>query len=128
MKMNPVKWVMLAGALALSAILALYLDNITVPVGEKPVQAKDLGGQFQLKNLDGTVDLSEYQGKAVIMYFGYLNCAEVCPTSMSKISAALSQVDDAIMTMYKASLSVLTLSVTIYNLCMSLLSTLTRAS
>ena len=40
MKMNPVKWVMLAGALALSAILALYLDNITVPVGEKPVQAK----------------------------------------------------------------------------------------
>ncbi len=95
MQMNPVKWVMVAGALALSAILALYLDNITVPVGEKPIQAKDLGGQFQLKNLDGTVDLAEYEGKAVIMYFGYLNCAEVCPTSMGVISAALGQVDEA---------------------------------
>ncbi|WP_070966148.1 SCO family protein [Vibrio sonorensis] len=93
MSMNPVKWVMLAGALALAIILALYLDNITVPVGEKPVQYKDLGGRFQLKNLDGNVDLEQYKGKAVVMYFGYLNCAEVCPTSMSIVSAALGLVD-----------------------------------
>ncbi len=93
MTKNPVKWVLLAGALALAAILALYFDNTTIPLGEKPRQFEDLGGHFKLASLNGDIDLEQYRGKVVVMYFGFLNCAEVCPSSVGVMSAAMQQVD-----------------------------------
>lgn len=94
MTKNPVKWVLAAGAFALAAILALYFYNTTLPVGEKPRQLKDLGGHFALNSADGTVDLKQYQDKVIVLYFGFLNCAEVCPSSMGVMSAAFKQVDN----------------------------------
>ncbi len=34
-------------------------------------------------------DLSLFEGKVVIMYFGYMNCPDVCPTALSDVAAAL---------------------------------------
>ena len=89
MTINPVRLVLTAGALAVAGILTLYIYNTTVPVGEKIPQFKDLGGRFQLSSLNGSIDLEEYKGKVVVLYFGFLNCAEVCPLSMGVMSAAL---------------------------------------
>ena len=89
MTKNPVRLVLALGAIAITGILTLYVSNSTVPVGEKVRQFKDLGGRFQLDSLNGKVDLEEYKGKVVVLYFGFLNCAEICPSSMAVISAAL---------------------------------------
>lgn len=86
---NPIRLVLALGALALAGILTLYINNTTVPVGEKVRQFKDLGGRFQLNSLNKKIDLEEYKGKVVVLYFGFLNCAEVCPLSMGVMSAAL---------------------------------------
>ncbi|MFD2179042.1 SCO family protein [Veronia pacifica] len=91
MTKNPVKIVLLLGALALATLMALYFYNITTPVGEKQKQLKDLGGQFQLNSVNGTVSLDQLKGQTVVLYFGFLNCAEVCPSSMGVMSAAFSQ-------------------------------------
>ncbi len=88
MNINPVKLVLALGVIALAGILALYVDNTTIPIGEKPRQFKDLGGQFHLNNVDGSVELAEYKNKVVVLYFGFLNCAEVCPSSMGVMSAS----------------------------------------
>ena len=86
---NPVRLVLILGALVIAGIVTLYVSNTTVPVGEKVRQFKDLGGRFQLDSLNGRIDLDEYKGKVVVLYFGFLNCAEVCPLSMAVMSAAL---------------------------------------
>ena len=89
MKNNPARLVLTIGVLVIVGILALYVSTTTLPVGEKVRQFKDLGGRFQLDSQNGKVDLEEYQGKVVVLYFGFLNCSEVCPLSMGVISAAL---------------------------------------
>ena len=52
-----------------------------------------LGGEFTLQHLDGTVSLSDFRGQIVVVYFGFLNCPEICPTSMSVIAKALKRLD-----------------------------------
>ncbi|WP_104400663.1 SCO family protein [Vibrio penaeicida] len=93
---NPVKIVLALGVLALAGILALYVDNTTLPIGEKPRQFKDLGGKFHLNSASGSVDLDEYKDKVVVLYFGYLNCAEVCPSSMGVMSASFKYLSEEI--------------------------------
>ena len=50
----------------------------------------DFGGSFELKNLAGkTVTDKDFHGKFVIMYFGYSNCADICPLALYAIGTAL---------------------------------------
>ncbi|PSV29093.1 MULTISPECIES: SCO family protein [unclassified Photobacterium] len=90
MTKNPVKIVLLLGALALAGIFALYITNSTTPIGDRQKALKDLGGEFQLNSRDGTVSLGQFKGQTVVLYFGFLNCAEVCPSSMGVMSTAFS--------------------------------------
>lgn len=42
-----------------------------------------LGGNFELQSLNGPVQLADYQGKAVMLFFGFTHCPDICPTSMA---------------------------------------------
>jgi len=44
---------------------------------------------FTLQGIDGKVQLSDFKHKNIIIYFGYLNCPDVCPTTLSTINNAL---------------------------------------
>lgn len=48
-----------------------------------------LGGDFILQSAEGAVSLSDYQGKTIVLYFGYAFCPDVCPTSLGLLSVAL---------------------------------------
>ena len=50
-----------------------------------------LGGDFSLQSADGTVTLKQYQGKIVVLYFGYTACPDVCPTTLGIIGQAFKQ-------------------------------------
>lgn len=41
-----------------------------------------LGGEFTLTGIDGEVSLRDFRGKVVMLYFGFVNCSQVCPVSM----------------------------------------------
>ncbi|MDG0969333.1 MAG: SCO family protein [Porticoccaceae bacterium] len=75
------------------AVLAAVLLGIVMssePRGKiGVVTSSELGGDFSLRNIDGKVTLSDYQGKVVVVYFGFLSCPEVCPTSMSVLKRSL---------------------------------------
>ncbi len=44
--------------------------------------------QLSLKDVDGKVrSLEEFKGKVVFLFFGYTQCPDVCPTTMSDLSA-----------------------------------------
>ncbi len=50
-----------------------------------------LGGDFTLASAEGPVSLSDYQGRAVMLFFGYTSCPDVCPMDLAKIGAVISQ-------------------------------------
>jgi protein SCO1 len=64
--------------------------------GEKKPQfsAVDLTGadyarDFQLPDADGRVrTLKDFSGKAVVVFFGYTQCPDVCPTTMAELAQA----------------------------------------
>ncbi|MCE9685593.1 SCO family protein [Shewanella sp. AS16] len=48
---------------------------------------KGIGGDFSLQSSKGgEVQLSDFKDKVVMMFFGYTNCADICPTTMAHIS------------------------------------------
>ncbi|MGH8780804.1 SCO family protein [Paraburkholderia sp.] len=50
------------------------------------------GSDFSLPDTDGKVrTLADYKGKAVVLFFGYTHCPDVCPTTMAELSQALQQ-------------------------------------
>ena len=48
-----------------------------------------LGGNFTLMQADKPVELSDFQDKLVVMYFGFASCPDVCPTTLTVIASAL---------------------------------------
>lgn len=53
------------------------------------------GGDFTLQGVNGPVNLHDFRGKTVVLYFGYTACPDICPTSMATLKAALGQLDAA---------------------------------
>ncbi len=79
---------------ALVAGLGLFwhpdLPDAPLPVVASPASAP-AGGDFTLQSADGPVALSDYQGKAVLLFFGYTYCPDVCPTALSTAATGLAR-------------------------------------
>ncbi len=53
---------------------------------------KQFGTNFALPDTSGKIrTLADFKGKAVILFFGYTHCPDVCPTTMAELSQALQQ-------------------------------------
>ena len=56
----------------------------------EPATAADIGGPFVLVAPDGrTVTDADFRGKWMLVYFGYTQCPDACPTALTSIAAAL---------------------------------------
>lgn len=62
-------------------------------VGPIPKYLQGMGGDFTLQSADGPVSLKDFRGKVVLLYFGYTNCPDVCPTTLSNMADAFHQLD-----------------------------------
>ena len=64
------------------------------PEGKPQFKAVDITGadyakDFALPDTDGKLrTLKDFQGKAVVVFFGYTQCPDVCPTTMQEIAEA----------------------------------------
>lgn len=92
---------LLIALIAALAALLVWLAFFWEPVGPRPVArvqshaplqlaTAPTGGDFALQGGQGPVRLADYRGKAVLLYFGYTYCPDVCPTSLSLLAQALS--------------------------------------
>lgn len=82
--------VLLAVAVALLiAALAVFWH----PEKQPPLRPAALpaGGDFTLQSAAGPVALSDYQGRLVLLYFGYTFCPDICPTTLITVSDSLSR-------------------------------------
>ena len=78
------------------ALLLFFVAGLLMakynPWSENNAQASGyggLGGDFTLQSNQGEVNLSDFRGKLVLMYFGFTSCPDVCPTSLSSIAASM---------------------------------------
>ncbi|WP_354678130.1 SCO family protein [Cupriavidus plantarum] len=54
--------------------------------------ATGFGKDFALTDPSGKVrTLADFKGKAVVMFFGYTHCPDVCPTTMAELKAVMEQ-------------------------------------
>jgi len=82
--------------IAIAAVLtwALGLSGLLSGCTEKApsfssidVTGADYAKDFELTDHNGQVrHLSDFKGKVVVMFFGYTQCPDVCPTSMAELA------------------------------------------
>lgn len=91
--MRSLQWLIVLSSLYFAApVLAEQLTPTQQDVGAVPqITEAPPGGDFTLQSKDGPVSLRDYRGKVVFLYFGYTKCPDVCPTSLSYITAALNE-------------------------------------
>jgi protein SCO1/2 len=52
----------------------------------------DYAQDFSLKDFNGTLrTLADFKGNAVVIFFGYTQCPDVCPTTLSDLASAMKQ-------------------------------------
>jgi protein SCO1 len=53
------------------------------------ITGADYGRDFPLPDPDGRMrSIKDFQGKAVVVFFGYTQCPDVCPTTLTEIAEA----------------------------------------
>ncbi len=54
------------------------------------VTGMNFSGDFRLADHNGKErSLADFRGKAVVVFFGYTHCPDVCPTTMAELAAAM---------------------------------------
>ena len=78
---------------AASVLLTLGLGLLGACTESKPqfhgvdITGADYAKDFRLADHNGQVrSLQDFKGKAVIVFFGYTQCPDVCPTSMAELA------------------------------------------
>jgi protein SCO1 len=77
-------------------VLLLASSTLLAACGERKPQfasidltGADYARDFQLPDADGRVrSLQDFRGKAVVVFFGYTQCPDVCPATMAEIAQA----------------------------------------
>ncbi len=91
---------MMAGGAAwagMAATLGLGLSACGKEEAKPSFQAIDITGadyarDFSLKDADGrTRTMADFKGKVVVLFFGYAQCPDVCPTTMTEMAQVKQQ-------------------------------------
>ena len=92
-------------AIALIAVLGVALvwvlffwspndDNPSKKHTTLDLASTPVGGDFTVEVQNGDLSLKDLRGKVVVLYFGYTQCPDICPTSLALLTQALSQMED----------------------------------
>ena len=88
MKANIFVWVL--GVFLLVGLTGCNQQASTKKFTSTDITGADFGKDFLLTDHTGKArSLADFKGKAVVMFFGYTHCPDVCPTTMSDMAQAL---------------------------------------
>lgn len=78
--------------LALLVILLGCTEQASTAFRNTNISGADFGHTLVLTDHHGKPrTLADFRGKAVILYFGYTSCPDVCPTTLARFATALKQ-------------------------------------
>jgi protein SCO1/2 len=80
---------------ALAAVLLAGCDSKPAFTNLDITGNTQFGSEFSLPDTSGkTRTLGDFKGKAVVLFFGYTHCPDVCPTTLAELSQALQKLGD----------------------------------
>jgi protein SCO1/2 len=75
---------------AAAGLLLLACVSSAATTVEETLPSPAMTGHFSLHTTDGrTVTNDSFHGKWLLVYFGYTNCPDVCPTVLNEVGVAL---------------------------------------
>ena len=78
------------GGLAAFTLFPAARERLLPPINVRSVGQALVGGPFTLTDHTGKrVTDQDFRGKFVLMFFGFTNCPDVCPTALQVMAAAL---------------------------------------
>jgi protein SCO1 len=81
---------LLAGVAAALLAVSLQGRGTISPAIQSSPAGTSIGGPFLLTATDGkAVSSGDFQGKHLLVFFGFTNCPDICPSGLQQISAAL---------------------------------------
>lgn len=79
-----------AAALFCVAAPPVWAQPHAVAQRSTPVENANYGRDFKLHDPDGSVKrLADFQGAALVLFFGYTSCPDACPSALLKLREAL---------------------------------------
>ncbi|GAB3455550.1 SCO family protein [Massilia terrae] len=84
-------------SLAMAALVAVPLAGCDKPAAKPSFDNTDVTGlgyarDFALNDFNGKPrTLADYKGKVVLVFFGYTQCPDVCPTTMAEMANVMKQ-------------------------------------
>ena len=82
----------LAIGLAAVILLANCSRKIEPAFLSADVTNANFGRDFKLTDHNGKIrSLNDFKGKVVVLFFGYTNCPDVCPSTMGKLASAIKE-------------------------------------
>lgn len=69
--------------------LSFQLWPAPVPLTAAVDAGQRIGGPFELQGLHGQVTERSFQGQWLLVFFGFTRCADICPTTLTKIARVL---------------------------------------
>jgi len=82
-------------ALMLAALAAFACSKSGPSFKNTDITGADYGKDFRLTDHTGkTRTLADFQGKVVVMFFGYTRCPDVCPTTLAELKAVKEQLGE----------------------------------
>lgn len=83
------RWMILALALALAGC------DTKPQFANTDITGGDFAASFNLKDHTGKArTLADYKGKIVVLFFGYTQCPDVCPTTMATMAQVMSSLGE----------------------------------
>ena len=90
MPRNVTRPLVIVGAFAASLVVGLSLMFLIMGGGRNIAAPAAIGGPFQLTDQSGAVVTEQsLQGRPTLIFFGFTDCPDVCPTSLFEISEVL---------------------------------------
>lgn len=76
--------------LALAVVLAAACGQPASPFHGTDISGADFGRRLALTGHDGKPRrLEDFRGRAVVLFFGYTACPDVCPTTLARLAEAM---------------------------------------
>ncbi|MGE5386343.1 MAG: SCO family protein [Betaproteobacteria bacterium] len=65
------------------------------PLNNTDITGAEFGRQLSLPDQTGTPrSLTDYKGKAVVLFFGYTTCPDVCPTTLARFAEVMKRLGE----------------------------------
>ena len=78
--------------LALALSLCACTQTTKLDFKNTDITGLDYASDFSMPDYNGKVrHLSDFKGKVVVMFFGYTQCPDVCPTTMAELATVMKQ-------------------------------------